>query len=84
MSHTGWTTDEEEDPEPEPEANKFVDYEVTFNPPNFIEDTIPQIVGDMTGYMPINMNPVDGEEGRFTFNFKKLLKGWKYRFWFIY
>lgn len=56
---------------------------ILFEPPNYIVETLPQICGDMTEWVPVNMHPMDGMEGMFTFSCE-VAKGFKFRFWFVY
>jgi hypothetical protein len=58
---------------------------IDYVPENFEHGTLPQICGDMTEWIPVNMNPWSGLENKGHFNFHcKVAKGFKYRFWFLY
>lgn len=54
---------------------------IDFQPQEYEPGVIPQICGDMTEWLPLNMHPTKPS----VFEFRcKVAKGYKYRFWFLY
>lgn len=54
---------------------------IDFRPQNYEVGSIPQVCGDMTEFIPVNMQSLG--DGNFNLTVK-IAKGFKYRFWFVY